>query len=164
MMDSSDPAPVIALELSPQKLSFTLIRASISYRLTLRNIGEMPIIGLRIHSDLITAHASKPDDEQLSGPDMSQAETQKIARLDPEQSAILSGNQALILADAQIIHYGTRKMLLPLMRFRLIGAGTPPLIRAFVIGHSAPDGEKLRPFRLDSGAAQHDDIAAHALG
>lgn len=161
--ENTPPPSVIELELNPLRLSFSLMRATLSYRLTLRNIGKMPVVSLRVHSDLISAHASRPEDEQLLGPDMGQAHTQKIAQLGPEQSIELKGDRSLLLAEVEVIHHGSKKMILPLIRFRLIGAGTPPLIRAFVVGQPAPDGGKLRPFRLDSGTAQRDEIAAHAL-
>lgn len=156
------PSPV-ELTLDPQRLSFSLMKARLSYRLTLRNTGEMPIISLRVHSDLISAHASQGDDEHLLGPDMAEAKLQKIAQLDPDESVELKGEVDLLVAEVKVINHGDKMLLLPLIRFRLIGAGTPPLICAYVLGQPSPEGERVRPFRLDNGPSAHKEIIAHLL-
>lgn len=154
----------LALELDPKAMTFSLIKAGLSYRLRLNNLGQSPIIGLRIHSDLISAHASKADDEQLRGPDMAHAKLHKVDQINPGQNVEISGDLDILLDDIELIHHGEKKMFLPLARFRLIGAGTRPQKRAFVIGQAAPDGTKIRPFRLDSGQSSHKEILSRPLG
>lgn len=163
--DENPPRPPsnLELELDPKQLSFTLMKAHVAYRLILRNVGEASIISLRVHADLISAHASNDDDEQLRGPDMAHTQLQKIARIDPGETAEISGNIELAFAQVQLIHHGEKQLLLPLARFRLIGAGITPLIRAFVLGQPSPEDGRIRPFRLDSGTRLYDEIVANAV-
>lgn len=156
------PSPV-KLTLEPLRLSFSLMKAKLSYRVTLRNLGEMPIVSLRLHSDLISAHASQGDEDHLLGPDMAEAKLQKIAQLNPDESIELKCDVDMLLADVMVINHGDKKLFLPLTRFRLIGAGTPPLIRAFVLGQPSPEGERVRPFLLDGGPAALTEIVAQAV-
>lgn len=150
------PPPVVSGEplqvaLEPQRLSLTLLNATLTWRLELSNAGPTPLTGLVIGADMISAHASMTKEEQLSGPGASPAVAdQRIDRLEPGESHTLSGEFRLPLSQIVPIRQGKAALLLPLARFRVEADGSRPLVRTFAVGQPG-SGAGLQPFRLDEG-------------
>lgn len=161
---SSDSDEQLEIVLEPRKLSIGLVNATLSYRLMLTNRREAPMVALRITSDILSAHASRPTEEYLRGPDIYRAMVQKVPRLDPEESASLPGELVLPLGEVQPLAQGESYAMLPLVRLRVVGAGTPPVIRTALVGRPPEEeGGRLKLFPLDAGPKVYTDIAARVL-
>ena len=150
------------IEASAQRLAVGMRNVTLDYRLTLHNRGPGHLVGLRIAVDIAAATAGdRSGSEILNGPDMKLAAFQTIARIDPGECSDVSGQVMMPLDLEGIDPSGKFVLLLPLLRLRVVGAGTPPRRFAFVIG-LPPDGpsSKLRPIRLDQGPKIYSALAA----
>lgn len=154
----------LELTVEPHKLSIGLVNATLSFRLTLANRGKAPMVALRIASDMLSAHASRPGADHLRGPDMDRAVLQKVPRLDPGHRVSLSAELVLPLGEVQPVTHGAGYAILPLVRLRVVGAGTPPVICTALLGQP-PDQEngRLKLFPLKSGPRVYTEISARML-
>jgi len=161
------PAPAPAAEplhlaLEPLRLSLTLMNASLSYRLEVSNRGPNAIDALRIEADMISAHASLPRDQQLSGPGQGAPTAHVIEHLAPGESRLVEGEFRLPFPQIVPIRQGTATLLLPLARFRAQAAGSQPVVRTFAVGQ--PGGAGMQPFRLDQGPRVFPQLVQRAFG
>lgn len=140
------------LALKPLRLSLTLLNAALSYRLEIANRGPTTLSGLTISADMIAAHASMSREEQLSGPAGGALEVERIERLEPGESRIVTGEFRLPFPEIIPIRQGNAALLLPLARFKVKVDGTAALTRTFAVGQpGTTPGAGLQPFRLDLG-------------
>jgi len=163
------PAPaahpeLLQIELEPLRLSLTLMNATLAYRLELANRGPLPLTGLAIGADMISAHASLSREEQLSGPSAGNGsgQTRRIERLEPGESRVVEGEFRLPFPQIVPIRQGDAALLLPLARFRVEADGAGPVVRTFVVGQPG-QGSGLQPFRLDQGPRVYPRLAQHAF-
>ena len=161
-------APAIAGEplevsLEPLRLSLTLLNAALSYRLRIANRGAVPLTGLSVGADMISAHASLSREEQLAGPN-GEAPLQQIERLEPGESRIVESEFRLPFPQIVPIRQGNAALLLPLARFRVRAEGGQSVTRAFVVGQpGSRPGAGLQPFRLDLGPRIYPHLAQRAF-
>lgn len=161
--DPDTPAEPLQVSLEPLRLSLTLMNATLAYRLELANRGPLPLTGLAIGADMISAHASMSREEQLSGPSTGNgAATQRIERLEPGETRVVEGEFRLPFPQIVPIRQGDAALLLPLARFRVEADGGRPLVRTFVVGQPG-QGSGLQPFRLDLGPRVYPRLAQHAF-
>lgn len=156
------PAPV-DLALEPLRLSLTLVYATLQYRLVLTNRSAAPLGPLHVAADMISAHASLPEEAQLGldGPGLELRH--ELASLGPGETAELAGELRLPLAAVIPIRAGTAALLVPLVRLRLEGAG-PSRTTALVVGEPpVSPGGPLRPFRLDHGPRIFGTVTQRSL-
>ncbi|WP_340587061.1 hypothetical protein [Erythrobacter alti] len=141
--------PALELDLHPTRLSVGPTRVLLNWRLDLANTSGSHIIALRVWSDMVSAHSSVPSEEQLGGPDMEEARLNTIAQLEPGTKANLMGEWQISRNAVRAVENSRDSLILPLARFRLVGAGITPQRRAFVIGSPPAPGEKrLRALQL----------------
>ena len=156
-------APALANEplevsLEPLRLSLTLLNAALSYRLRIANRGAVPLTGLSVGADMISAHASLSREEQLAGPNGG-APSRRIERLEPGESRIVEGEFRLPFPQIVPIRQGNAALLLPLARFRVGAEGGQSVTRAFVVGQpGSRPGAGLQPFRLDLGPRVYREV------
>ena len=156
--------PGLELELEPQRLSLTLMNATLSYRLVLNNLGTEPLETLTISADMIAAHATLSREQQLSGPDANAMQVVSIARLEPGESRIVSGEFRLPFGQIMPIRQGNAALLFPLARFRVEGVGREPVTRTFLVAQPPErPGAGLQPFRLDLGPRVYPKLAQRAF-
>ena len=113
---------------------------------------------------MVSAHSSVPSSEQLGGPDPEVARLNSIAQLAPGTSASVTGEWQIPRDAVRAVDNSPDRLILPLARFRIIGAGICPLRRAFVIGSPpAPGEERLRALQLSGDLQIHARLSARAV-
>jgi hypothetical protein len=146
----------IEFSFEPQSLRLSFVYATLAYRLTLANRGDMPFTELRIAADMTSGHASQPI-WQLLAPDSGQLpEQHRVAVLAVGETLALEGSIQLPLADVLPLRAGEAMLLAPLARFRVEGqnedGGSHASAHVFSIGlPSASRADTMQPFRLDHG-------------
>lgn len=150
---SSQAAPDAPFELTleAERLSVSLLNATLQYRLTLRNRRDEPLAPVRVAADMIGAHAAHPQDGRIV-PDSARLETRHaVPGLTVGESVVLRGELRLPLREVTPIRNGAARLLVPLVRMRA-ETGRTSCTRVIVVGESARvPGGPLRPFRLDAG-------------
>lgn len=147
------------------RLSLTLMNVTLSYRITLSNETDRAIHGITVGSDMVTAHASLPVDQQLAGTGLRLEPQHRVALLLPDQNAQLSGELRLPIPAIHPLRRGDAVMFVPLLRLRIDGEGMEEMIlQTLVIGQKpAGPGAGLRPFRLDLGPRIYGEIGHRLL-
>lgn len=165
--DQQEDAPNAGLELdlAPLRLSIGLTKVIINWQLDLRNSGDTPLLALRIWSDLVSAHGSVANSEQLRGPDIDNARLQQLRMIGPGEEERLTGEWHLPLTEVKPVQGTTTAvLLLPLARIRIVCAGLAPQRAAFLIAEPPQGSDRLRPLRLDAGPRMVTALAARQVG
>ncbi|MXO66383.1 hypothetical protein [Altericroceibacterium endophyticum] len=160
--DEEDAAETtLRLAFEPLRFSLTLINATLNYRLLLSNSGDERLTDLVVQADMISAHASLSQEQQLASPHAALPEQERIARLAPGQSHVMTGSFRLPLPSIRPIRQGDAAMLLLLARFRIVAEQLEtPVIQTSVIGQLSPrPGSGLLPIRLDRGPHNVTELA-----
>ena len=162
----ADEAQVVAVTLVPGRLTIGTDRVTLDYRLHVINTGTGHLLGLRLGLDL---HASGTGDEAdrqaMMGPDLGRAARHTIARIDPRSHADVAGQVSLDLAQARSLARAGEQHLLPLVRLRIVGAGTPVRRFAFAVGLPPGDQEAApRPVSLHAGPKILAPLSARQIG
>jgi len=149
----------LELALHADRLSATLVNATLSCRLVLTNHAPYALSDLALSGDMTSAHASRPMDEQLglAGPELPPLRT--IARLEPGQSVTVPAEMRLPLSTILTIRAGAAQLFVPIVRAgvwatRDDDGGAAHAHNAFLVGQPATPGDpaaRLQPFRLDQG-------------
>ncbi len=154
----------LVLMLEATRLSASLLATTLSYRLRLTNHGALPLAGLAIEGDMVSAHASLPPEQQMAQARQKLELRHVVATLDPGETAEFSGDIRLPLSAITPLRAGEQAYFVPLARFR-VEAGAPGgdgvvIAQTFVVG-DVPDGPQttLRPFRLDLGPRTYSRIS-----
>ncbi|MFC4254653.1 hypothetical protein GRI97_04400 [Altererythrobacter xixiisoli] len=160
------PAAGLSLQLEPLRFGLTLMNATLPYRLTLSNGDAVPMHGLRVTVDMISAHASLSREEQLSGPAAGTAPAHRVEQIDAGASHELKGELRLPFPQIVPIRQGNVTLMLPLVRFRVESDAGEVATKVFVVGQSgagAEAGAGLQPFRLDQGPRNFTQVAQRAF-
>jgi hypothetical protein len=153
----------IAIVLETRRMSASLMATTLSYRLTLSNMGKEPLSALAIEGDMIAAQADLPTERQVAPRDQALALRHALVELAPGESAEFTGDIRLPLTEITPIRSGTAAYFIPLARFR-VAAGPKVLAQTFVIGETPDDpSAALRPFRLDLGPRTYSKIGQRAV-
>ena len=99
----AEPGEPLRVALEPLRMSLTLLNATLAYRLEITNRGASPLTGLSIGADMISAHASISREEQLAGPGAGAAPLQRIERLAPGESRVVSGEFRVPFSDRKSV-------------------------------------------------------------
>ncbi len=155
--------PLLVLDFAAVRMSVSLVNATLSYRMIL--IADDNIDSVIVRGDMTSAHASRPNEEQLSLID-----APILHRFDHISAGVeveLKGDIRLPLSAITPIRHGNAVLFVPLMRIEVDGkaAGESLKIRtAFVSGLNDPaSGQRLRPIRLDHGPRVYSDVGQRAL-
>jgi len=162
--EDSDRALRIALE--PARLSVSLLNATLSYRILLTNQGDTPLRDISIDGDMISAHASLPQEEQIAGSDSKLENRHLIRTLFPGETKVVSGDFALPLPMIRPIRNGDAALFVPLARLRVVSSGehSEVIVQTSVVGQRSPHpGGGLQPFRLDLGPRIYSELAQRAF-
>lgn len=158
----------VELAFEPERLTMALVNARLAYRLSLTNHGDAPVGPVSIACDIISAHGSLNNYEQLlSESDMGEPKHQ-FPELSPGESIALTGELQLPIAAILPIRSGGASLFVPLARFRVtaLEEGRPSLVsnRIFIIGES-PDlpGKRLKPIRIDLGPRTFSHIGQREI-
>lgn len=146
--------------LEPLRLAIGPGNARMNWRLTLTNVGEAHIVGLRVWSDLVTSRTAAPDKDDLSGPETMQARLHQIRMVAPGEETTISGEWQLP-RDKFEPFLGLEHKILSLARFRLVGAGMLPVKQAYLIGKRPAQDDTMPEAVAADGALQvHSSLVA----
>lgn len=149
------------MAIEARTFTISLSAATLSYRLTISNTSGMPITGITVSGDLVSAHASLPTDQQIAMAEVALPARHTHDRLMPGESIQLSGELRLPFALIRPIRKGNAAFLVPLARLRVESAGgvVLPILRTTLVGiRPAQPGGVLQPFRLDLGPRIYREV------
>lgn len=143
-------------------MSISLVNATLRYRLRVTNRGDGPQ-DLAAGLDMISAHASRAEADQLGQSDQPLPTVHRAAALPPGESVEWTGDLRLRLDQIQAIRQGPAALFVPLVRLQLTGA-TETRRAALVIGQTPPTATgRLIPFRLDEGPRIFPAVSAQEV-
>lgn len=152
------------IEAAPRHLTRSLMAATFSCKVSLRNQGEAPLEDVAVELDLTTAHASVPAGDQLAAPDRALPEVGRIACIAPGETCELAQDVRLPTAAIRTLRQGQAELYVPLMRVRVRARGQAPVARTFLVGTlPGPQAKRLQPFRLDEMPQTYRLIGVAAL-
>lgn len=147
---------------------YSLMGATISYRIAVHNRGEQPAEDILIRALLTNAGTAEQAtldaflDQSLGSP------AHIIVALAPGENRWLSGELRLSPDEIAPLLVGDRALLVPLALFDLHyrwSDGEGRLARSFLVGQApAQAGDRLAPLRIDTGHRQFRNPAARAVG
>lgn len=151
--------------LEATRLSLSLLNVTLSYRLTLHNVSNGIIRDIAVGSDLVTAHASLPMNQQVAGTEHVLQPQHSLPLLLPGQNTQLSGELRLPIPAIHPLRRGNAVMFVPLLRLRIDAHDLDQIVlQTVVIGQKpAGPGAGLRPFRLDLGPRVYGEIGHKLL-
>jgi hypothetical protein len=160
LRDGMSDGEVLSLTLEPTSFSRSIMNATATYRITLRNGGPDALNQMAISADLVCASKDKPLDQQIADAGTDLPDAHQAARLASGQSVRFSGTVQLPLSQVSFFLQGKVAMLIPLLRVRVSAEGMEPVVRTFVIGQAGVDSlSKPQPFRMDEGPRSWSPIA-----
>ena len=151
----------LSFAIEARQLSITLTAATLAYRITLSNSGKTPLHDVAIAGDMISAHASLSQDQQLASLNSALNACHSIARIPPGQTVQVMGEFRLPLPLIQPIRRGDAALFVPLARLRVeaTGDGKGVMVKTALIGQrSTRPGGVLQPFRLDPGPRIYREV------
>ena len=155
LLHQDNEPDALALSLVPVQLTIGTSSAKLAYRIEIANRGAAHIVGLRLAADMVSARVSENAEEErhlLMGPDMGRAAVETVSRIDPGTSFSTGHVLDLPLSLVEPLRRGNVPFMLPFVRMRAVGAGTPPRRFSFVVGLAPEEeGGRLKPIRLDQG-------------
>ena len=169
MADDHDdhlPERPLRIALEPARLSVSLLNATLSYRILLTNQGDAPLRDISIDGDMISAHASLSQEEQIAASNSKLENRHLIRTLFPGETKVVSGDFALPLPHIRPIRNGDAALFVPLARLRVVSVGeqTEVIVQTSVVGQrSARPGGGLQPFRLDLGPRIYSELGQRAF-
>lgn len=150
----------ISVSFEPVTMRLSLFYATLQYRLVLTATGTRA--PLKVLGDLISAHASLTQDEQLAPPPESLPQIHALPGLSSREPVELKGEIQLPLAAIRALRQGGGAFFVPLVRICLIGEDGTALRRVFTLG--LPGGAAgLAPLRTDTGPRSFEPLAAREI-
>ncbi len=151
----------LSFALEARQLAISLAAATLTYRLTLTNSSKTALHGIAITGDMISAHASASQDEQLTPDGSALSPCHKIDYLAAGKSAQVIGELRLPLTMIKPIRRGDLALFVPLARLRIEAAenGNGAIVKTALIGQRSPRPTAgLQPFRLDLGPRVYREV------
>jgi hypothetical protein len=164
--DEDAPESPLRIALEPARLSVSLLNATLAYRILLTNQGEDMLRDISIDGDMVSAHASLSQEEQLAAPNSKLENRHLIRTLAPGETKVVNGDFALPLPLIRPIRKGEATLFVPLARLRIVAGGehTQVVVQTSVVGQrSDRAGGGLRPFRLDLGPRIYSELGQRAF-
>ena len=159
--DEDAPHGPLTIAVEARELTISLGAATLAYRITLTNTGTVPLSGVTIAGDMVSAHASLAAEEQLATAQCALAHQHDIARIKPGETVQVTGDFRLPFQSIRAIRKGTAAIFVPLARLRVETAegGNGVLMRTALVGQRSPrPGAGLQPFRLDLGPRIYREV------
>jgi hypothetical protein len=151
----------LSLALEARQLSLTLTSAALAYRVTLTNNGKQRVSGITVAGDMISAHSSFSQDEQLANDASELAPRHEIESIAAGETTQVTGEFRLPFTLIRPIRKGKAVMFVPLARLRVKaadGGNGAVLLTALVGQRSREPGAGLQPFRLDLGPRIYREV------
>ncbi|GGC10729.1 hypothetical protein GCM10011494_31830 [Novosphingobium endophyticum] len=150
----------VTVALEPVTMRLSLFYATLQYRITLTaSEAHAP---LTLLGDLISAHVSLSQDEQLAPSPANLPRLHSLPGLAPGETVQLKGEIQLALPEIRALRRGGGAYLVPLVRICLIGEDGTALRRVFTVGLPG-SGAGLAPLRTDTGPRSFEPLAAREI-
>ena len=163
---ASPPPPtrpgVIAVDFEPISLRLSLVYATLQYRLTLSAPTARSAPSWRLLGDMISAHASLSQGEQLAPEPADLPLRHTFETLAPGETRTVTGELQLPLNAIRVMRQGQASLFVPLVRICLTDEQGHIERRVFTLGLPG-NGPGLAPVRLDTGPRDHAAIAAREI-
>lgn len=161
---AAKPTRPITLAIAPEKLSRSLMNATLSCGIIVANNTGRELQNLQISGDLVTAHGKVPMADQLADDTTALAALTRIETISAGTKEQVTVNFNLPLAQVRAIAQGRASVYVPLLRLRVAGDGLDAITQTFVIGMKPPRSNgKVQPFRLDEMPQTYRQIGSRAL-
>ncbi len=146
------------------KLSRSMMNASLSYRVTVRNGMAQTATAVSLSAELVSARQGEAVTTQLANAATPMKARHDAAQLGPGTAETFTGSLQLPVRDIARIAQGNGAIYVPLMQWRVTANGIDPQTRTYVVGRKAQgDAGKLQPFPLDGQLRSFDDVSQRAL-
>lgn len=159
------PAPAaprggIAVDFEPVSIRLSLFYATLQYRISLK--AAEACAPLELSGDLISAHGSFTQEEQLAPQPGDLSTLHTLPALAAGETAELKGEVQLPLSQIRALRRGGGSFLVPLARFCLAGEDGTALRRVFTLG-PAGGGAGIVPLRIDTGPRSFQPLRAREI-
>lgn len=163
--DAVDEAPLIRIEAKAVSLGRSFANVTLSYTLSITNLGENPIKNLGIEGEITSAHSNIPQEEQLAGRNTPLTPINDSALLAAGTTKQFRGELRMPINTIRIIMQGQAYLYIPLLRLRITGENIPAHARTYVVGRISQEASaRLQPFRLDEMAQTYYEIGLRHIG
>jgi hypothetical protein len=159
MAEQHDGPLSIAIE--ARQLSISLTAATLAYRVTLTNTARTSLRDITISGDMISAHSSIPEEDQVASTGIALEERHRIERIPAGETTQLTGEFRLPFTSIRPIRKGGAALFVPLARLKAEVAvgGNGPVVQTALVGQRAERaGGGLLPFRLDLGPRIYREV------
>lgn len=153
---------VIAVHFEPVSLRLSLVYATLQYRLTLSAPETSLSQPWRVLGDMISAHASLSQGEQLAPDPAALPLRHTLEALAPGETREFKGELQLPLNAIRVMRQGQASLFVPLVRLCLADEQGHIERRVFTLGVPG-EGAGLAPIRLDTGPRDHTAIAMREI-
>lgn len=151
----------LRLVLEARQLGISLAAATLSWRLTLTNSGDAPLYDIAIDGDMISAHASIPQEDQVASIDSKLPEYQRIDWLAAGETTVIEGEFRLPFPAIRPIRQGDAMLFVPLARIRAEtdSGSIGPVLQTVLVGQPPGNGGNgLQPFLLNLGPRVYREV------
>jgi hypothetical protein len=153
------------LEFESLGMRLSLVFATLQFRVRLTAQTDLP--SGRLLADLISAHGSLPQDQQLAPPPDALVQVQTFQPMAAGEVLDIKGELQLPLNTIRPVKQGGASFMVPLVRLALLGDDGPAaphleLGRVFTVGLPGP-GPALAPLRLDTGPREFTGLCAREI-
>ncbi|WP_313441983.1 hypothetical protein [Novosphingobium sp.] len=160
------PAPsrpgIVAVHFEPVSMRLSLVYATLQYRLALTAPDGGSAQSWQVRGDMISAHASLSQGEQLAPDPATLPLRHSLEALAPGETREFKGELQLPLNAIRVMRQGQASLFVPLVRLCLVDEEGHVERRVFTLGIPG-DRPALGPLRLDTGPRDHATIAARAV-
>jgi hypothetical protein len=157
---AADEGPLrIAIEV--RQLNISLTAATLAYCVTLTNTARTTLRDVIVSGDMISAHSSIPEEDQIASIEGTLEERHRIERIPAGETAELTGEFRLPFTSIRAIRQGGAALFVPLARLRAEAreGGNGPVVQTALVGQRAErTGGGLLPFRLDLGPRIYREV------
>lgn len=154
------------LEFQPLSMRLSLVYATLRFRVTLKALTEIAPATLR--GDMISAHGSLGQDEQLKPALDGLTVLGEVPRLSPGEGTEIEGEIQLPISAIKPVREGSISRFVPLVRLAFVDKGEAPdaphldLGCVFALGE-AGKGDTLGPLRIDTGPREFRELAGREI-
>ena len=142
----------IKVKLEPTSFSRSIMNATLTYRVTLRNDALEALNDLAVEAELICAGPDLALSDQIADPQTALPLLHQADRLASGQSVRFNGTVQMPMSKVSFFLQGKTALLIPLLRMRIAARQLDPIAKTYVIGQMGADTlSKPQPFPMDEG-------------
>ncbi|HSG34982.1 MAG TPA: hypothetical protein VLA37_10635 [Sphingomonadaceae bacterium] len=156
---ANTPEGPLSIGIEARYLSISLTAATLSYRLTITNSAKTSLRDVVISGDMISAHSSISEADQIATETVELEQRHVIDRLPARESVQVSGEFRLPFTRIRPIRKGDAALFVPLARLRANAGEAGTIVQTALVGQrSTRPGARLQPFRLDLGPRVYREV------